>query len=766
MDMQRKTQSYSSYGLFITYLVIAYVCGAVIEASGIFKRAELQTINQRFEARSWLNWNSESLARLNPFVLFAYHQKHEIPKRLWAWDYTLSWLIEKNHPKIKHKFVIFEHQLEDEPPPEAAEVNPWMKPLLKWPVSRASVADSIDFLARSNVKMIILDNDFPQYSPDDSHLALSIHKCANGTTSGYPIPVLMARTINRSSASNLVKVEVPTAPNGVLSQLKKLEPDVDVVEKYTGSTGVWLDQDQVVRSLATRIQGQQGADYESIAVKALARLGEKLPDAIPNPLIIDYAGPPNSELYPVRPYTYLLDPERQKEMTLPSGKTEDVTLKDAVVILGDGVLDVYSTSTTNFGCNFMSGPEILANAIDTISRQSWPTSLTGIAAINWIFLNALVGAAILAFCRSRATKESIRKNEFILSGYTTKNLLTDLLVLIFTIVLSTFTACIMFAWLKLIVPVISTLVALTFGTVGAVAFEREKDRLETMRLRVQTAEEKLEMMQEIHRVELKAQAAHAEAREYLKEREQRLEFLHKINHDLRGPVGVLNWTIMRLQKEGLQSASAPQKLERLANSSDRLSALLDELMHSYEDKPRADTDENSSMTDLNDIALECCKLQSSLAEERQSTISCNLSSAANVRVRSLEISRCIDNLIRNALLHNKSGTHVSVSVQPGTDRHAITVGDNGKGIAAADLSHIFDAGYRVKKNMDSHKDGQGLGLHIVKTLIEESGGEVSVESTVGEGTKFIISLPAKAISDQQQLGSTSEELEAKTEVYA
>ncbi|HEY9677540.1 MAG TPA: ATP-binding protein [Drouetiella sp.] len=751
-------------GLFMTFFIIATTIGLTLELSGLFKRQELQTINQRFETRYWLNWNEESLKRLNIQTLLHYHDKHEIPNRWWAWDYTLSWLIENNHPQVKHKFILFNHQLEDEPPPEAVSVNPWMKPLLKWPLSRASIADSLKFLAQSKVKMVILDNDFPQYSADDAILAKAIHDCDSGLYSGYKIPVLMARTVNRNTVGSVMRVEVPTAPGGIISELKKLEPNVDVLEKYTGSTGVWLDEDQVVRSLATDIPGQH-TDFESIAVKAVQAMGEAKPKQLPNPMIIDYAGPPNSELYAVRPYTYLLDPERQKEMVHPTSDSGDVTLRDAVIILGDGVVDVYSTSTTNLGYNFMSGPEILANAIDTISRKSWLHKTSWLGACCWIVANSFFGALTFSIWQKRFSGRN-KLNPLRRKEYSLLNLSSDLFVLLSTMALSIFAANLLFANVGLIVPMISPLVALAFGSIASIIWEREEDKIETMLLRVQTAEEKVEMLNQIHRTELEAQAAHAEAREFMKEREQRREFLHKINHDLRGPVGVLNWTIMRLQNEGLNSKTATQKLERLANSSDRLGALLDELMQSYEEKPLPSESELST-TDLNNVVLDCCKLQSSLAEERDSTLTSHIESKPTlVTARQLEISRCVDNIIRNALLHNKPGTTVQVTLSAGREFHRLTIADNGKGIDAAHLEHIFDAGYRVSQNTDSHKDGQGLGLHIVKSLIENMGGHVLVESEVDCGTKFIITLPsANAVDSTKDQSQESETEVADVGVY-
>ncbi|MFX6965380.1 hypothetical protein ABTH47_20385, partial [Acinetobacter baumannii] len=62
---------------------------------------------------------------------------------------------------------------------------------------------------------------------------------------------------------------------------------------------------------------------------------------------IDFAGPPNTEIYPVRPISYLLDPERKAIIASPAFAGGDVSVRGAIVILGDSVVDVFNTPTTN-----------------------------------------------------------------------------------------------------------------------------------------------------------------------------------------------------------------------------------------------------------------------------------------------------------------------------------------------------------------------------------------------------------------------------------
>jgi two-component system phosphate regulon sensor histidine kinase PhoR len=74
----------------------------------------------------------------------------------------------------------------------------------------------------------------------------------------------------------------------------------------------------------------------------------------------------------------------------------------------------------------------------------------------------------------------------------------------------------------------------------------------------------------------------------------------------------------------------------------------------------------------------------------------------------------------------------------------VSVRDNGPGIPAADLPHLYERFYRVDKGRSREKGGTGLGLSIVKHIVQLHGGRVWVESTPGQGSTFFFSLPAGA----------------------
>lgn len=732
--------------LFVVYVVVAFACGIALTLSGVFTRAELQTINQRFESRRWLKWTPESLQRLNPQKLYNYHEEHEIPRKWFAWDYTLSWLIEENHPKPKHNIVIFNHLLEDEPPLEAIKAHPWMKPLLTYPMSRTAVADILRYLADAQVKLIILDNDFPQYREGDRILAQAIHDLKSGAT-GRKTPVLMASTVNRRSSDRVLQVQQRSSPTGVLEQLSEIE-NVDAdstpirsnpADEHLGTTGVLLDEDQVVRRMVCKMPTSTGEE-KSIVVKALEQIGETVPTNLPVVMDIDFAGPPNSEAYPVRPITYLLNPETKREMK--SSQSEDVTLKDAIVVLGDGVVDVYSTPLTNLGVNQRSGSEILVQALETISRQSWPRRLSPSEEVIFLMGIVLLAAGLHVPLRKGkpSTRADLQRNMF-------RGLFLDLVSYIFMIATAFITAHLLFAYTGLIVPLVVPAVALTIGALAATLWERDRERLEALQQQLKAAQEKLALAQGKYEAEIELQTNKAKTEAMVADRIRRKEFAQRINHDLKAPVSVLNWTLAKLINDGLDSHGAELKVQRLVKTSDHLVTLIQELVRSYDEASSESDDRRRTVCDVAKVVGDIVSLEKSLAEITGSHVDLDIPSEPLwVIGNAVELSRVIDNLIGNALKHNAPGTQVRINVEAEPEVVFIRVSDNGQGIPAEALDKVFEEGYRMNKE----REGQGMGLSIVRTIIEKMGGTITVESTPGKGATFSLKMRRTGFEVQSQ----------------
>jgi signal transduction histidine kinase len=112
-----------------------------------------------------------------------------------------------------------------------------------------------------------------------------------------------------------------------------------------------------------------------------------------------------------------------------------------------------------------------------------------------------------------------------------------------------------------------------------------------------------------------------------------------------------------------------------------------------------------------------------------------------VKVDESYMSRAMDNLVANAIKFTPAGGRVEVQIDLKDQQVCIQVTDTGLGISEEDLPHIFDPFYRARQAGREHVEGSGLGLSIVKTVVEQHHGQVTVESTPGKGSTFRVTLP-------------------------
>ena len=107
----------------------------------------------------------------------------------------------------------------------------------------------------------------------------------------------------------------------------------------------------------------------------------------------------------------------------------------------------------------------------------------------------------------------------------------------------------------------------------------------------------------------------------------------------------------------------------------------------------------------------------------------------------LRVEQVLTNLLSNAIKFTPEGNDISLTCERDGQMARCSVRDTGIGIPAEELPHVFDKFHQVRAARTSKTKGTGLGLTIVKHLVDAHGGTISVESAVGEGTKFTFTLP-------------------------
>jgi signal transduction histidine kinase len=204
------------------------------------------------------------------------------------------------------------------------------------------------------------------------------------------------------------------------------------------------------------------------------------------------------------------------------------------------------------------------------------------------------------------------------------------------------------------------------------------------------------------------------------------QFTADAAHELLAPLAVLTAHLDSIEDKKF-AAEIRTDVEAMSDLVTRLLALaeLDVL----------DTAE-SEVVDVRETCLEVISTMAPIAYAQSKTLSLTGSEKAlKVRCSSDMLSRVVRNLVENAIVHTPANTSVEVNLE---DDGAIRVIDNGPGVAAADRSHIFQRFWRGRKK---NRPGAGLGLSIVKRIVDAYGGAVEVSDAAGGGATFTIRLP-------------------------
>lgn len=216
-------------------------------------------------------------------------------------------------------------------------------------------------------------------------------------------------------------------------------------------------------------------------------------------------------------------------------------------------------------------------------------------------------------------------------------------------------------------------------------------------------------------------------------------FLADAGHELNTPAGVVQARAQslgrKLEKQGILS----EDLSIIIASAERMGKIVHDLMLLAELDAKADL--KAEPVDLGAIAGEVVNEYSTRFREKDinTTLVCEGSNVVESDREAVE--RILRNLLENAYKYTDSQGQVNITCRPIGNFVQLVVEDTGIGIPEESLSKVFDRFYRVDKSRTRSSGGSGLGLSIVKAIVEGLGGEVSVSSVFGSGSTFTVSLP-------------------------
>ncbi|OHD20062.1 MAG: hypothetical protein A2Y38_12425 [Spirochaetes bacterium GWB1_59_5] len=229
---------------------------------------------------------------------------------------------------------------------------------------------------------------------------------------------------------------------------------------------------------------------------------------------------------------------------------------------------------------------------------------------------------------------------------------------------------------------------------------------------------------------------------------RRSRFIMGVTHDLKTPLALIKGYAEAIGDGMAEDAAERDRYVGIIGAKvDQLASMIDDLIGFV----RVDTGEWRSRLSTAPLAPFlrnlCKRLEADAALlQRRAEVSIDLPEDLSVPFDERLITRAIENVVNNALRYTDKGGLVRVSARaepagPTPERVVIEVSDDGPGIDAADIDHIFDLFYRGSSSR--REQGMGLGLSVVKGVIESHGWQIGVVSGPGEGSVFAITIPMR-----------------------
>lgn len=213
-------------------------------------------------------------------------------------------------------------------------------------------------------------------------------------------------------------------------------------------------------------------------------------------------------------------------------------------------------------------------------------------------------------------------------------------------------------------------------------------------------------------------------------------------HDLRNPLQVISGFAEYLQVRAADRLDESEQrfISHILESSARMLAIIEDVLV----LSRAETGKlilNRSPTDLSELVRHCGELHAMIAERKGIAVAVSVDGPAVLDVDGAKLAQVLDNLISNAIKFAPAGTCVSVTLTGTAKQVAVAVRDQGQGIPADELPRLFQPFARTSVRSTAGEPSTGLGLAISKSIVEGHGGSLTVDSAVGRGSAFVMTLP-------------------------
>ena len=226
--------------------------------------------------------------------------------------------------------------------------------------------------------------------------------------------------------------------------------------------------------------------------------------------------------------------------------------------------------------------------------------------------------------------------------------------------------------------------------------------------------------------------------------EMKTNFVSSVSHELRAPIASVRLMAEELEDLGTANPRKNKEYQRfIVQECRRLSGLIENVLD-FARHEQGREEYAFESTDLETLVRETARLMQTYAVDKGIEVKSVIRGEPEpVEADGRALQQVLVNLIDNALKHSPAKSTIEVGLEFAAERVVLWVQDHGEGIAPAEHERIFERFYRPGSELRRKTQGVGLGLAIVKNVTEAHGGTVTVDSAVGQGSRFTVTLPIR-----------------------
>ena len=229
--------------------------------------------------------------------------------------------------------------------------------------------------------------------------------------------------------------------------------------------------------------------------------------------------------------------------------------------------------------------------------------------------------------------------------------------------------------------------------------------------------------------------------------QKRRNFVSDASHELKTPLASIKLLSDSILQNDMDAETVKEFVGDIGNEADRLNRMTQKLLSLTRIESQEDSD--CEIVYVSPTIDRVVRMLTGIANESKISIETQIIKDSSILVIEDDLYQVIFNLVENGIKYNVPGGKLFVILDRCDDNAIVKVKDTGVGIPPDSLGHVFERFYRVDKARSRKSGGSGLGLSIVRNMVERNGGRISVESTVGEGSLFTLTFPVFDTEDDE-----------------